>query len=93
MNQRTGKMLLWVFVALWMGTLCWTAPALADEVTVQGIVQLEDGVLVLDSEEGSFVIEGIDLSPYVGKQVEVTGTLEERENVTVLKAMDFAPVE
>lgn len=56
------------------------AQASTEEYSGRGMVFAGDGALYFEAEEGGvYLLEGLDLSPYEGGLVRVTGTVRETE--------------
>ena len=68
------------------------APALAGD-TVTGTIQQGDSGLVLEADDGNYILAGQDLSDMVGKKITVTGTIAEGEAGKTLTVMSFEEVQ
>ena len=58
--------------------------ALADEATVTGTVEQSDAGLVLNADDGTYVLAGEDASAMVGKKVTAVGTISEGDAGKIL---------
>jgi hypothetical protein len=54
--------------------------ALADEATVTGTIEQSDAGLVLNADDGTYILAGEDVSAMVGKKVKAMGTISEGDN-------------
>ena len=69
------------------------AGAGADKITLQGTVEKGDTGLIIQAEDGTYMLSGADLSKMVGKTVEVTGTLSESDAGKTINVMSVKEVE
>jgi hypothetical protein len=96
--EMKGRWIRAVFVTLvftFMGVVLNGLPGSAEEgevVTVQGVVLIFDDEVVLQTTDGEYLVEGINLIHHAGKTVKVTGTLEEEEGDRIIKATRFERV-
>jgi len=59
-----------------------------DQVT--GTIAAKGDMIVLDAEDGLYLLEGSDMTPdLVGKQVTVTGTIEEKDDLRVIDVLSM----
>lgn len=66
--------------------------AAADE-EIQGTVVKTDEGIVIFSDRGSYMVAGHDLEGLVGKNVKITGTVEETEGRSVVTVSSVAVIE
>lgn len=60
---------------------------------IQGtVVKTEEGIVIF-SDQGSFMVAGQDLDGLVGKNVKVTGTIEESDGKSVLNISSVSVIE
>jgi len=60
---------------------------------IQGtVVKTEDGIVIF-SDKGSYVVAGQDLEGLVGKNVRVTGTIEEADGQSVVTVSSVSVIE
>ena len=64
--------------------------ASADDAVINGtVITMDDGSVGLETDQGKFKVEGVDLSGEVGKAVSVTGSIADTDSGQVIKATDF----
>ena len=68
------------------------APAMAGD-SVTGTIQQGDSGLVLEADDGNYILAGQDLSDMVGKKIKVTGTIADGEAGKTLTVMSFEEVQ
>lgn len=63
------------------------------EDSIVGTIAEKGEVIVLDAADGTYVLEGSDLTPeMVGKKVKVTGTVAEKDNMKVISVLSMEEV-
>jgi hypothetical protein len=67
------------------------APAMAAD-SVTGTIQQGDNGLVLQADDGEYILAGQDLSDMVGKKIKVTGTIADSDAGKTLTVMSFEEV-
>ena len=67
--------------------------AASDEEEIQGTVVKTDEGIVIFSDRGSYMVAGQDLEGLVGKNVKITGTVEEAEGRSVVTVSSVAVIE
>lgn len=65
----------------------------ADKITLKGTVEQSDNGLIINAEDGKYMLSGEDLSDMVGKTVEVTGTVSESDAGKTINVMSVKEVE
>ena len=66
--------------------------AMAEE-SITGTIAEKGEVIVLNAAEGSYVLEGSDMTlDMIGKKVTVTGTVAEKDNVKVVNVLSMEEV-
>ena len=66
--------------------------AIAEE-SITGTVSEKGEMMMLDTADGSYILEGSDMTPeMVGKKVKVTGTVEEKDDMKVISVMSMEEV-
>jgi uncharacterized protein YpmB len=85
MNKKVLRALVLVlFVSVFaLGSASVTLAS--DEVTLKGELKKVDGKVILDTEQEQYVIEGRDLSYYVGMDFKITGTVTENDGKKHIK--------
>ncbi len=56
------------------------------------LIETDEGVTIF-SDRGNFLVEGQDVSDLVGRDVMVTGTIEEREGTQVIEVTSVSVIE
>jgi len=89
-NNVVRKALVFALVMVFLAAV----GAMAMEESVTGTVHKTDaGEVMIKAVDGKdYMIEGEDLSAMVGKTVKVTGTLEEKADVTSIKVMKMEEI-
>ena len=64
----------------------------ADKITVKGTIEQTDTGLFLVAEDDRYAVAGENLSPMVGKTVQVTGTISEGDAVKLIHLMSIKEV-
>lgn len=67
------------------------APAMAAD-SVTGTIQQGDSGLILQADDGEYILAGQDLSDLVGKKIKVTGTIADSDAGKTLTVMSFEEV-
>ncbi|MBC7358649.1 MAG: hypothetical protein H5U10_08970 [Desulfacinum sp.] len=70
-----------------------TSPALADEVTVTGQLQVLGDEVVLETDSGEYILEGDNLEQFAGQTVSVTGALTESGEDKVIEVKEIKPAQ
>jgi succinate-acetate transporter protein len=68
------------------------APAMAAD-SVTGTIEEGDSGLVLQAEDGIYILAGQDLTDMVGMKIKVTGTIEEGDAGKTLTVTSFEEVQ
>lgn len=69
-----------------------TGLAIAED-SITGTIAEQGNVMVLDSADGVFILEGTNLTAeMVGQKVNVTGTVAEKDGVKVISVLSMEPV-
>jgi hypothetical protein len=80
MIRFTSRILIFLFLGVFLFSNCITGISLAaQEDTIMGTVVKHGKDFVIESDEGDYIAKGKDLSKFVDKLVEVTGTVTESE--------------
>ena len=65
----------------------------AEKITLKGTVEQSDNGLIINAEDGKYMLSGEDLSGMLGKTVEVTGTVSESDAGKTINVMSVKEVE
>jgi len=79
---------LFVAVFLVVGTV---GPAVAEE-PVTGMIAEEGDYIILDTEDGTYILEGDVTAEMVGKTVKVTGAVAEKDDMKVISVTSLEEV-
>lgn len=88
MNKKSIITGLFVAMFLVVGTI---GPAVAEE-PITGMIAEEGDYIILDTEDGTYILEGDVTSEMVGKKVMVTGTIAEKDDMQVISVTSFEEV-
>jgi len=92
-NVLIGALLLFcVFTVFERSVPAAPAPA-QEEETIAGTVTKTDKGIVIEAEDGDYVVKGQDLSKMVGKMVEATGIITENEKGDVIDVKTFEEIQ
>lgn len=70
-----------------------TAGFAVAEDSIIGTIAEKGDVIVLDAADGTYVLEGSDMTPeMIGKKVKVTGTVAEKDNMRVITVLSMEEV-
>lgn len=70
-----------------------TAGFAVAEDSIIGTIAEKGDVIVLDAADGTYVLEGSDMTPeMIGKKVKVTGTVVEKDNMRVITVLSMEEV-
>ena len=65
----------------------------AEKITLKGTVEQSDNGLIINAEDGKYMLSGEDLSGMLGKTVEVSGTVSESDAGKTINVMSVKEVE
>jgi len=86
-------MLLSFLVIFGLGTVGKSAAAVAEPETIAGTVVKTDKGIIIEAEDGDYLVKGADLSKMVGKMVEATGIITEGEKGDVIDVKSFEEIQ
>lgn len=90
--KNTRKAITVGLVGAMLMILATTGIAMAAD-SITGTVAEKGEILVLDSADSTYVLEGSDKAPeMIGKKVKVTGTVAEKDNVKVITVLSMEEV-
>ena len=69
------------------------AAAAAEEETIAGTVTKTDRGIVIEAEDGDYLVKGQDLSKMIGKMVEATGVITESEKGDTIEVKSFEEIQ
>jgi hypothetical protein len=78
---------------LTLGTYVKSTAAAAEEETIAGTVVKTDKGIIIEAEDGDYIVKGADLSKMVGKMVEATGIITESEKGDVIDVKSFEEIQ
>lgn len=95
-SPRTVKVLLCALLAVSVfsvfSTLVFAAPA-QEEETIAGTVTKTDKGIIIEAEDGDYLVRGQDLSKMIGKMVEATGFITESEKGDIIDVKSFEEIQ
>lgn len=75
-------------------SLCVKSPTVAAELeTIAGTVVKTDKGIIIEAEDGDYLVKGADLSKMVGKMVEATGIITESDKGDVIDVKSFEEIQ
>ena len=94
---NTHKLVLVMLVsfvfALALGATVKPVMAGTDPETIAGTVVKTDKGLIIEAEDGDYIVKGADLSKMVGKMVEATGIITETDKGDVIEVKTFEEIQ
>lgn len=96
MKHKNTWTLFLVFSVLFSLLLpvCSNAPfAAGKEETIAGFVVKTDKGIVIEAEDGDYLVKGKDLSKMVGKMVEATGMITESDKGDTIEVKSFEEIQ
>jgi hypothetical protein len=95
--MRNHKILIYALVVAFVFSfaLCVkSSSAAADEdETIAGTVVKTDKGIVIEAEDGDYIVKGQDLSKMVGKMIEATGKITESDKGDVIDVKSFEEIQ
>ena len=79
--------------ALTLGAYAKSTVVAAEEETIAGTVVKTDKGIIIEAEDGDYIVKGADLSKMVGKMVEATGIITESEKGDVIDVKSFEEIQ
>jgi hypothetical protein len=70
-----------------------SAPAAGQEETIAGTVVKTDKGIVIEAEDGDYIVKGKDLSKMVGKMIEATGVITESDKGDVIEVKSYEEIQ
>jgi hypothetical protein len=65
----------------------------AEEETIAGTVVKTDKGIIIEAEDGDYIVKGQDLSKMVGKMIEATGKITESDKGDVIEVKSFEEIQ
>jgi hypothetical protein len=97
-KMRNHKILIYALVVAFVFSfslaLCVKTSCAADEdETIAGTVVKTDKGIVIEAEDGDYLVKGQDLSKMVGKMIEATGKITESDKGDVIEVKSFEEIQ
>jgi hypothetical protein len=93
-NKKLIYALVVAFVFSFAFAVCVKSSSAADEQeTIAGTVVKTDKGLVIEAEDGDYIVKGQDLSKMVGKMIEATGKITESDKGDVIDVKSFEEIQ
>ena len=70
-----------------------SAPAADEDETIAGTVVKTDKGIVIEAEDGDYIVKGQDLSKMVGKMIEATGKITESDKGDVIDVKTYEEIQ
>ena len=94
---NTHKLVLALLVSfifiLTLGATFKSIAATPEPETIAGTVVKTDKGLIIEAEDGDYIVKGADLSKMVGKMVEATGIITESDKGDVIDVKSFEEIQ
>lgn len=98
--MKHGKLVVLGFLAVFVLTFVSSsflhfagAAAAPEEETIAGTVVKTDKGIIIEAEDGDYLVKGQDLSKMVGKMVEATGIIKETDKGDVIEVKSFEEIQ
>ena len=82
-----------VFFAVLLSPFDPGAISAVQEEKIVGVVTRSGKTFVIEADDGDYIVKGKDLSKFVGKLVEVTGTITESDKGQVIEAKSVEEIQ
>jgi hypothetical protein len=93
-NKKLIYALVVAFVFAFAFAVCVKSSSAADEQeTIAGTVVKTDKGMVIEAEDGDYIVKGQDLSKMVGKMIEATGKITESDKGDVIDVKSFEEIQ
>lgn len=69
------------------------APVVVEEETIAGTVVKTDKGIIIEAEDGDYLVKGQDLSKMVGKMVEATGIIKESDKGDIIEVKSVEEIQ
>ena len=86
-------LLISLVFSLTVGATVKAATAAPEPETIAGTVVKTDKGLIIEAEDGDYLVKGADLSKMVGKMVEATGIITESDKGDVIDVKNFEEIQ
>lgn len=93
-NRGLLGILLSVLLFFMISTVCVQKGIAAEEPeTIAGVVTKTDKGIIIEAEDGDYVVKGADLSKMIGKLVEATGVISETDKGDFIDVKSFEEIQ
>jgi hypothetical protein len=89
----TGLLLVFFFAIAGMVSMPIAKGAAAQEETIAGTVIKTDKGIIIEAEDGDYLVKGQDLSKMIGKMVEATGIIKESDKGDIIEVKSFEEIQ
>ncbi|MGD0397371.1 MAG: hypothetical protein ABSC04_00505 [Syntrophobacteraceae bacterium] len=94
MTKRIIRILVFaVFLPFLFATCITVIATAAQEETLLGAVVKHGNGFVIESDDGDYIVKGMDVSKFAGKLVEVTGIITESDKGEVIEVKSIQELE
>lgn len=91
MKSLKKNIIVGLFLAMFIVVA--TAGLASAEDSVTGTIAAKGGIIILDADDGLYLLEGSDMTPdMVGKKVTVTGTIEVKDDLRVIDVLSMEEI-
>jgi hypothetical protein len=92
-NSKFIALLLGFLVFFSVSSVCVSSFAAGTEEIIAGTVVKTDKGLVVEADDGDYLVKGQDLSKMLGKMVEVTGIITETDKGETIEVKSFEEIQ
>lgn len=92
-TRPMSVLLLALMIALMFSVTVSPLLAAGEEETIAGIVTKTEKGIVIEAEDGDYLVKGQDLSKMVGKMVEATGIITESDKGDVIEVKSYEEIQ
>ena len=91
--RKFVSLLVSILVFISISSVCVKSFAAGSEEIIAGTVVKTDKGLVIEADDGDYLIKGKDLTKMVGKMVEITGVITETEKGDTIEVKSFEEIQ
>ena len=92
-NRKFLGLLLSVLVFVSISSVCVKSFGAGTEEIIAGTVVKTDKGIVVEADDGDYLVKGQDLTKMVGKMVEVTGVITETDKGETIEVKSFEEIQ
>lgn len=92
-SKRFVSLLLSILVFISISSVCVKSFAAGTEEIIAGTVVKTDKGIVIEADDGDYLVKGQDLSKMLGKMVEVTGIITETDKGETIDVKSYEEIQ